>query len=99
MISAVQLLHQHVLLVNRASASNHRSLNQDSIFQDFPAKLLNLKILLKETDKQPIELNLKCQGPLVSAAEPSDVYRVLSTEPNKEGIAEVINVQITHPVS
>ena len=47
----------------------------------------------------PVELNLKCQGPLVSAAEPSDVYRVLSTEPNKEGIAEVINVQVTHPVS
>merc|ERR1712176_1455100 len=65
--------------------------------KDFPAKLLSLKMLLKETDKVPVELNLKCQGPLVSAAEPSDVYRVLSTEPNKEGIAEVINVQITHP--
>merc|ERR1712176_386854 len=65
--------------------------------KDFPAKLLSLKMLLKETDKVPVELNLKCQGPLVSAAEPSEVYRVLSTEPNKEGIAEVINVQITHP--
>ena len=70
------------------------------MFQDFPAKLLSLKMLLKESDKVPVELNLKCQGPLVSAAEPTDVYRVLSTEPNKEtGIAEVINVQITHPVS